>query len=174
MRSAREPMLAQIRLAWWRDRLGEEPSLWPQGEPLLARLRSWGDTARDLVALVDGWEALLGEPPLASASLLAFADGRAAAIGALARRLEVAAEAPQTLARRWALADLTLHLSDGAECSAAQALIGSNARVRIERPLRPLAVLAGLNLRAVQRGGVDPLDGPGALLTAIRLGMFSR
>ncbi|WP_298198052.1 hypothetical protein [Novosphingobium sp.] len=174
VRSAREPMLAQVRLAWWRDRLGEESSLWPRGEPLLARLRSWGDTAADLVALVDGWEALLGEPPLAGASLQAFADGRAAAIGALARRFEVAAEAPQALARRWALADLTLHLSDGAERSAAQALIGPNARVRIERSLRPLAVLAGLNLRAVQRGGVEPLDGPGALLAAIRLGMFSR
>lgn len=178
VRSAREPMLAQIRLAWWRDRLGEDPSVWPQGEPLLARLRGWGEGAADLAPLVDGWESLLGEPPLAAESLSAFADGRAAAVAALARQQGETADARQAdchaLARRWALADLALHLSDAAERATAQSLIGETPRMRAERSLRPLAVLAGLNLRALRRGRVDPLDGPGALLAAIRLGMFSR
>ena len=55
-------MLGQLRLAWWRDRLNDDPAKWPKGEPLLGRLGSWGERSRALVPLVDGWEALLGEP----------------------------------------------------------------------------------------------------------------
>lgn len=43
---ARDPLVAQIKLAWWRDMLGHlanDPSQLPNGEPLLADLRrSWG------------------------------------------------------------------------------------------------------------------------------------
>ena len=174
VRSAREPMLAQLRLAWWRDRLGEAPAGWPAGEPLLARLRDWGDAARGLTSLVDGWEALLGEPPLPETALSEFAAGRGAGMAALAGRLGADPATSGQLGQAWALADLTLHLSDGAERAAAQALLEAARPVRVGRAMRPLAVLAGLNLRAVRRGRGDPLDGPAALLAAIRLGMFSR
>lgn len=42
VRSASEPMLAQLRLAWWRERFAQSVTDWPQGEPLLARLANWG------------------------------------------------------------------------------------------------------------------------------------
>ena len=63
---AREPLLGQVRLAWWRDRLGQDPADWPAGEPLLAALRGWQPQFAALAALVDGWELLLGAPPLPS------------------------------------------------------------------------------------------------------------
>lgn len=59
LRSASEPMLAQIRLAWWRDILGREAAERPSGEPLVALLEPWGREAGELVALVDGWEQLV-------------------------------------------------------------------------------------------------------------------
>jgi phytoene synthase len=46
VRGAREPMLGQLKLAWWRDRLGGDPESWPKGEPLLASLKAWGAEAR--------------------------------------------------------------------------------------------------------------------------------
>ena len=55
LRRRGEPVLAQVRLAWWRDILAAEPGGWPEGEPVLALLRSWREPA-PLVALVDGWE----------------------------------------------------------------------------------------------------------------------
>ncbi|MBC2669498.1 hypothetical protein H7F53_10115 [Novosphingobium piscinae] len=174
VRAAREPMLAQLRLAWWRDRLSEDPTVWPRGEPVLAALANWGKQAAGLVALVDGWEALLDEPPLTDAAIEGFVCGRSAAIGALAARVGVGPDEVVAAARDWALADLALHLGDPAERACASALIGSSKVTRLPRAMRPLAVMAGLNLRALRRGARDPLDGPVALLAAIRLGFVSR
>ena len=173
VRSAREPMLAQLRLAWWRDRLSGDPAGWPKGEPLLRRLAGWGAEASGLAALVDGWEALLGEAPLDPAALAAFADGRSAAVAALAGQINADRSGARGHARRWALADLVLHLGDPAERSSAAALLSEAlAHPRLPAPLRPLAVLGGLSERAVRRGAAEALSGPGALLAAIRLGIL--
>lgn len=58
----RETMLAQIKLAWWRERLVEladDPAVLPRGEPLLAALSQWWTGDHDLAALVDGYEAAM-------------------------------------------------------------------------------------------------------------------
>ncbi|WP_294032667.1 hypothetical protein [Sphingopyxis sp.] len=59
---AREPLIGQIKLAWWRDMaamIANDPAALPKGEPLLAELRaSWA--GRDgLDALVEAAEAML-------------------------------------------------------------------------------------------------------------------
>lgn len=180
VRQAREPMLAQLRLAWWRDRFTADPETWPKGDPLLARLADWGEPVRALAKLVDGWEALLGEAPLPAEALEEFAAGRIAALAALAYRMGARDPVVVALGRRWAFADLALHLGDPAERTVAAALLNAAApaagaaRPRAPRPLRPLALLAGLSERAVRRGAADALSGPGALLAAIRLGFTGR
>lgn len=62
LRDAREPLIGQIKLAWWRDMmalLAEDPAALPKGEPLLAELQSsWAGQA-GLAALVDAAEAML-------------------------------------------------------------------------------------------------------------------
>ena len=58
LRSGGEPTLAQIKLAWWRERLGEGPAKWPDGEPLLALLRDFPGGTAQLRPVVDGWEVL--------------------------------------------------------------------------------------------------------------------
>lgn len=175
VRQAREPMLGQLRLAWWRDRLGEDPARWPQGEPLLALLAPWRDGASALVPLVDGWEHMLGEAPLAAAALSTMADGRAEALATMAARAGAAAasEAAARLARGWALADLAAHLSHPEEKTAAAQLMAAHdwSTTALPRAMRPLIVLHGVARReanTVHNGGVR------ALLFAMRLGILGR
>lgn len=58
----REDVLAQLKLAWWRDRLeqlAKDPAALPRGEPLLGDLiQHWGHTD-DLAGMADGYEAAM-------------------------------------------------------------------------------------------------------------------
>jgi phytoene synthase len=173
LRQRREPIAAQLRLAWWRETLAKPPADWPRGEPVLDALRGWHD-ASGLAALAEGWEALLAEQ-LTSATVAEFAAGRGQAFACLARELGVAATGNvERAARIWALADLAAHLSDDAE----RALVVAEGRAltppKLPRPLRPLAVLAGLGARALRLGGEPLLGGPGAMLLALRIGLTGR
>lgn len=170
-------LIAQMKLAWWRDRLGQQQQEWPRGEPLLARLRDWPGEVSRLIGLVDGWEGLLGEE-LDQETLANFAQGRALAWCALARGLRVSADMASLdkAAGEWALLDLALHLSPGEE---REAILGAaqakpSRPLRLDRRLRPMTILLGLTRRAAERGSRDLLDGPGAVLTALRLGIFGR
>jgi phytoene synthase len=161
-----------MRLAWWRDTLGSEPSGWPAGETTLEVLRGWQDPGA-LVALVDGWEALLGET-FCTAAISAFASGRSAAFAQLARELGHDVQAAGACARLWAAGDLAANLSDRAEVSRVIESAAGLSCPPLPRALRPLTVLAGLARRSLARGGAPLLDGPGALLLAVRLGITGR
>jgi phytoene synthase len=123
VRSAREPVLAQMRLAWWRDRLRDDAGHWPKGEPLLAALGVWRGEHGALIGLVDGWEAMLGEEP----DPVPLGEGRAMACNGIA-------PGGEAMARVWGLAD------GGARVDGA-------AAVRLPRALRPLVVLHGMAVR---------------------------
>jgi 15-cis-phytoene synthase len=170
VRDAREPLIGQIRLAWWRERLAEEAKSWPVGEPLLALLRGWEGTHGPLGEMVDGWEIMLGEPPLEKESLLAAAEGRAAGLAAAAVRLGFPErrEAVRYMGRRWALADFLANLSDPRERSEVETLLAETGAATPELPkaLRPVTVLTGVG---ANRGA--PLV---RLLRAVRLGIFGR
>ncbi|MHA4836988.1 hypothetical protein [Sphingopyxis sp. MSC1_008] len=59
---AREPLIGQIKLAWWRDMmamLANDPAALPKGEPLLAELQATLAGQSGLDALVDAAEAML-------------------------------------------------------------------------------------------------------------------
>jgi phytoene synthase len=176
LRAAREPILTQIRLAWWRDRLREPASNWPQGEPLLAALSAWHGQHGALGALVDGWENLLGEAPLASSALQGFVDGRAAAMQALAQVLE-RPEAATTAYRAgagWAIADLATHLTHPDERAAARSLAEDYdwSRPRMPRVMRPLAILHGLGARSLK--DQDGKRSDANFFLALRLGIIGR
>ncbi len=174
LRVAREPILTQMRLAWWRDRLREPATSWPQGEPLLAALSNWHGQHGKLTALVDGWEMLLGEAPLPSAALADFVAGRAAAMQALAGAVgcaEVAATAYRA-GTGWGIADLATHLSHPDERAAARMLADEHdwRAPRMPRALRPLAVLHGLGARSLKDRGTT--GGRGDFFIAMRLGIL--
>lgn len=178
VRQATEPLLGQMRLAWWRDRLNEAPSNWPKGNPLLALIgKSWGPDADGLVHLVDGWEFMLVEPPLAELDVTGFAKGRGQAVAALGKLIGADSGSDAVLAgERWALADLAMHTSDADDRakvldSAAQI---KPAGARLPPVLRPLAVLNGLAQRAIDAGGAPLFSGRRAALYTLRLGLFGR
>jgi phytoene synthase len=59
---AREPLIGQIKLAWWRDMaamIANDPAALPKGEPLLAELQASWSGQGGLDALVDAAEAML-------------------------------------------------------------------------------------------------------------------
>ncbi len=179
VRAASEPLLAQLRLAWWRDELHKPPTSRAKGDPLLDSISAeWCGEEPALAGLVDGWENLVAEPPFPVTTPDRFATGRAQAFSAIARLVghSAAEDAVELAARRWALADLAGKLSDQEELDlafgAARAL--STLQVRLPRALRPVAVLDGLAQRAISRGGGPLLVGRADALRAIRLGLFGR
>ena len=140
-----QPMMAQLRLAWWRDRLKTPARDWPKGEPVLAALACWDAERAALTALVDGWEALLVGEDGGSA----LAEARVSAMLALARLSGIAAApAIERAARDW------------------QAAAFAAAAKTLPRPMRPLGVLRMLAVReaARQQGGTGPLRDAVALL----------
>ncbi len=175
VRHVREPLLGQLKLAWWRDRLDEAPERWPSGEPLLAALRCWQDQTGDLAPLVDGWEAMLGGEV---AGIEALSDARAEAWVALARLAGCPQAGPEArrAARNWSLAELALGCDNAEQRERVVALAGQQnwRRPNLPRALRPLAILHGLAMRAVQRNASGLLVAPTDLAAAIRIGLFGR
>lgn len=177
VRQAREPLLAQIRLAWWRDRLSENPENWPGGEPLLAALAESWKSPHALVGLVDGWEAMLGE--VAPEAVGQLANARADAWVTLHRELGCREDMNATAlaGNRWATVDACAHLPDPADRKAARSLVDEalrNTKISLPRLLRPLAVLDTLARRSLRRQDGGLLGGPPDLAAAIRVGLLGR
>ncbi len=177
VRAASEPMLAQLRLAWWREQFREPLTEAPAGEPLLAVLRAWEPQRAALEGLVDGWEAITADPPLPATAMMTLARARGRALGALATLAGASDdEAAERLGLEWALADIAGRLADKREKDLASALVGACEwrSARLPRAMRPLAVMHGLAARAVRRR--EPLDA-GTLATlalAVRIGLLGR
>ena len=168
-REASEPIIAQMKLAWWRDRFAQPVADWPKGEPLLQALSLWGDDAARLHALVDGWEsfAVAGEAGGAR-DLIA---GREAAWLGIAGMLDDR-HAPCSVgfaAARYTLAALR---DDGFGPPANLIAEAREAKkpLSLPRTLRPFALLGALGERAL-RTGRPLLGGTPALALALRVGL---
>jgi phytoene synthase len=150
-REGRDPLMIQLRLAWWRDRFDQPATKWPQGEPLLALLRAWDGERAALRALVDGWEArIVGEDGGAE-----LGRARVEAVCALAR---LSGARPDDTVRRAAAEWL------GLEPAAARTPI-------LPGKLRPLVILRGMALREAAGRPGGPLRDFVAIL---RLGLIGR
>ena len=177
LRQASEPIMAQMRLAWWRDQFQVPPRRRERSDELVRALDPFAGYEDALIALVDGWELLLSEE-FGKQPASAFASARAQVFLALARVVGATDAVDDVLlaGQRWALADLLTGLSDPLERDTAMALANASKRQgrRLSRSLRPLAVLDGLARRSLAKGGAPLLDGPGSALSAFRLGLIGR
>ena len=172
LRTTREPMVGQMRLAWWREALQRLDAAPPPGEPVLQGLAAavlpLGVTGATLADMVNGWEPLLGDVGEAAIDDHARFRGRAL-FEAAARVTDAAPSDPvATAGEGWALADLAGNLSDGDRAErtrerAVATFAGINA-VRWSRQGRALGALA---LVARRR-----LDGPVPASFVFRLGRF--
>jgi phytoene synthase len=173
-----EPMLGQMRLAWWREALGTPLAARPRGDAVLDALgEHWRGREELLVPMLEGWECLLAADKLCSDDLMRYAAGRAAPFAGLLATADRALQARITLAAsRYALADLAANLSNPAEREAAIALglKAEPAPRRMPRALRGLGVLEALALRALARGGRPLMEGRGAALVALKAAVLAR
>lgn len=170
--SAREPMLAQLKLAWWREQLEKPADQRAKGQPLLAALDPWGANATGFQTLVSGWEHLLPHDNFNPEDLISFSQARGSACAALAELVGSDPLAARLAGEWWGLGDL----ARPAESFEVQALVTDLAarlspqRPQLDRNMRPLLVLHELARRSVGRPSAK--HRPGDLLTAMRLGMF--
>lgn len=166
--STTETMLGQLRLSWWRDQLGGEGPIDRRGEPLLERIdQVWGTDRTPLRKLVDGWEEfLLAEDD----GWRALTKGRAAAFAAIAGRIGSSSsrEDIDRAVQRWTFAELGRAKSNDPVDG------GSEHGTRLDRSMRPLAVLDGLARRALASGRKDLMGGRTLPFAAMRLGIFGR
>lgn len=173
--AARDPTLAELRLAWWRDALGKLAEGGGANDPLLRVLAPHAAMLPDLAPLADGWIALLGDLPLTEAALAAHAGDR----GALLFRASAAILAADHVGvagagAGWALSDLASRIGDAETAACARRMAAAHladARGRWPPPMRSLAVLAAL----ARRDAADPRPrrqgAPGRLLRALWAGL---
>lgn len=172
-----EPMLGQMRLAWWREALGRRPDDRPRGDAVLDAISDhWPADCASLVALVDGWEYLLRPEPLDEEAARQFATGRASALAAACGYGAAPEEPAMVAARVWALADLAAKVSDPAERTMLVAIGRSTAqqRLRLASQARALAVLGALGARALDRGGRPLMEGRSAAAVAVKAAILLR
>ena len=150
LRTTSEPLVGQMRLAWWREALQSLDTSGAPAEPVLQSLTALalplGITGAALSAMVDGWEPLLGDSGLGSIEDHARLRGRA--LFAMAGVALDAAEGDPVgeAGEGWALADLAANLSDPALASQAReraaATLSHARRSRWSRNGRALGALA--------------------------------
>lgn len=139
------PGLIQLRLAWWREELGNAAARDPVLIATNRLISEDGLGVADLVRIVDGWERLLADPPFGDADLGDYARDRGGGLFAAAARLAVCDVMPSS-GEGWALADFARHCShrDTAvrAMALAQARLDEAAQAKTPAPLRPFALLA--------------------------------
>ena len=149
LRTTREPMLGQMRLTWWHDALTKLDAAPPAAHPVLQALARHvvpAVSGARLARMIEGWEELLGEPPLGSEAIRGYATARGAALfEAAGAILGAAPNDPLAAAgQAWALADLAAHTADPLLAGQARALAASVApprHVRWSRNARALGAL---------------------------------
>jgi phytoene synthase len=147
--AGREPTIARIKLAWWREALERldregapaEPVLRDAAEHLLPII-----TGAELARMEEGWAVLPSAETLRPVDLAAYAFGRggrlfdytARLLGSRLPDLEEAGEA-------WALVDLARHCATAEDADVALAAARERRGPRRwPAPLRPLGMLAAL------------------------------
>lgn len=159
LRTTTEPLIGQMRLAWWHGALQKLDDAPPPAQPVLQGLADAvlprGVSGASLAELVTGWEALIEAETIDETVMLAHADARGSGMFAVAAAV-LGHSDPRVAAagRGWALADLSRHLRAAgaagqaralAEAALAEALAGAwPARLR---PLGALALIARMNLK---------------------------
>jgi phytoene synthase len=174
--AASEPIIAQVRLAWWRDEFAKPLERREVGVPLLERITSSYADAGLLQPLIDGWEELAVSKDLRSpAALGALALGRAECLaGLLAGYYRDGDAQLVTAARAWTLAAAT-PLKEGETALTSQAgELLSQAPPRFAWRLRSLAIIDRLSRRLLRRNGLPPLGIRSDVAVAARIGLTGR
>ena len=145
LRNAREPMIAQIKMAWWREAFASAADARPKGEPLLQALNEAGDRIPlcALEALASAWEQLLGSEKFSQEAIDLHAELRAEAIFLTYAGWVGSVQDVRPIGRSWALEALRMAFPERvAGCNMPSAPLPK------ARALRPLSILT-MSVRTV-------------------------
>ena len=148
-----QPLISQLRLAWWREALERLDQAPPPAEPVLQALSAHilpRVTGTELAAMEEGWLMLLSEAPLNEGELGRYAAMRGGLLFAYTARLLGDPDFPVARAGEiWAVADLVRHSRRVDEVKTLRPL----PKMKWPRKLRPLGMLAMLACRDLKRPG---------------------
>ena len=144
-----EPMIAQMKIAWWHDAIATAKDDRPRGEPLLIELNEIdnGTLIDAIQRLLDAWGLLLANEQWSADILSAFAQGRGDAVFGTYSRWIGDGSVLQDIGNQWAVDDLRLRFGSRVGASATSA----TQRLPNRRSLRPLTILT---LAATEPTGV--------------------
>jgi phytoene synthase len=175
VRTSSQPMLGQIRLAWWRERLealdrGEVPAE-PRLQAVASELLPRGIAGSTLASLEGGWLRLFDDFPWdISTSEAIWFRGRLL-FGLGGRILGASSEQIDGAGGLWALVDAARHCSDAASRDMLIGQAGRFARslsgARFPFAVRPVTGLAGLAVRDLARRESFEPEGTRARAAAI-------
>lgn len=142
VRQAKEPLIAQMRFAWWRDILAKPPTMRPVGEPLLLNLAALsGDSVETyLTSIIDAWELLLsfdGDHDV----ILQHCRLRSDAIFSGFADMTAQKQDVRELGNHWAIADWVASFPEHFDDASPLLDKGNPRFARLPRQLRPLAIL---------------------------------
>jgi 15-cis-phytoene synthase len=151
--NVKEPLIGQMRLAWWRDVMSKPAGERPTGEPMLAELASLEEQGADarlacaMLKLVDAWGELLADDEWSPEAIQRHTQAKAAAIFATFAALTGAdpagADQVLTIGERWALAELLQYCQTAKQHDAVVTRLDAGEPVyRLPPTLRPLTILA--------------------------------
>jgi 15-cis-phytoene synthase len=154
-----EPVIAQLRFAWWRDRLTDDARKWPKGEPYFAallklkgQLHSKGLAGR-LTQLVDLWEelAVLGE--WNHDAMADFHGARARIIFSVLsdEACSAAADTVQQVGHDWSCLELLCQFPERTNGDPEELNRLMRNSQRLPRQLRPLAIMHRSAILELQR-----------------------
>ena len=167
LRTASEPAIAQIRLAWWREELARLAPGTAPAMPVLAGLSEHvlprGIDPVRLVLIAEGWEVLIEAQALDRNALMMFAASRGGTLFAIGGDLLNIPVDP-AVGEGWALADLARHLANENEAAIARDLAQERLSVkrrwpRAARSLGAVAAIASMDL-ALPSGVAPPIGSP--------------
>ena len=177
VRSTSEPMLGQIRLAWWRERLeeldgGEQAPAEPRLQAVERELLPLGMKGSDLASLERGWVRLFDPFPwdIGTSEAIWF---RGRLLFAMAAQIVARTDDPiEGAGGLWALVDTARNCSDAASreilLKQARTFARGLAGARFEPAVRPLSMLAAVATRDVTRGEpFEPEGTPGRAATML-------
>lgn len=139
LENTREPMIAQIKMAWWREAFENSPNARPKGEPLLQALNNVGDVipSAALQSLVSAWEILLGSQHWAQDAVATHAELRSDAIFQTYAQWVSTKQGVKAAGQVWATDALRQEFPDRFP----KDLQRGNAPSLRSRKLRPLSIL---------------------------------
>ncbi len=171
---AREPMMARIKLAWWREQGLSVTAPANDLSDVIALIADKAAVLAQLDTVISGWDSILGE----DASLADYAQGRGEGLFAAALALEGRELDQQgaVLARGWAMADLARATGDAAVMEQGRDALAPLPRAVFAGLPRALGVLAILARCDAERGleGAWRPGSPKRMARALRFALTNR